>query len=75
MDKESKDAKKITNAQNIIEAHRKAVKLVSVNLRGATNTDSYILYLSATKSYEETLESTNNSRTASLCYGIYNDWE
>ena len=34
MDKESKDAKKITNAQNIIEAHRKAVKLVSVNLRG-----------------------------------------
>lgn len=64
MDKESKDAKKITNAQNIIEAHRKAVKLVSVNLRGQQIQIPIFYSMSAAKSYEETLESTNNSRTA-----------
>lgn len=64
MDKESKDAKKITNSQNIIEAHRKAVKLVSVNLRGQQIQIPIFYSMSAAKSYEETLESTNNSRTA-----------
>jgi len=62
MDKESKDAKKITNAENIIEAHRKAVKLVSVNWNDVQLEVPIFYSLDAAIAYEEAFEETKSYR-------------
>lgn len=62
MEKESKDTKKITNVENIIEAHKRAIRLVPVNWKGRELKIPIYYSMNAANTYEKAFEKTKNYR-------------
>ena len=60
--KESRDVKKITNVENIIEAHKRAIKLVPVNWKGRELKIPVYYSMNAAIAYEKAFEETESYR-------------
>lgn len=60
--KESRDVKKITNVEDIIEAHKRAIKLVPVNWKGRELKIPVYYSMNAAIAYEKAFEETESYR-------------
>lgn len=60
MGEESRDTNKFTNVENIIEAHRRAVKLIPVNLQGREIEIPIYYSMSAAIAYEKAFKGTKD---------------
>lgn len=62
MDKESRDIKKITNVEDIIEVHKRAIRLVPVNWKGREFKIPVYYSMNAAIAYEKAFEKTKSYR-------------